>query len=115
MQTIKKIIITISKKNKDLPAYIFYQNNTEIQKSFHLDTETTEQAKEFLKIIKKNYYINETNCKIYCYDYNNKKIITIDSITEVNNHYLVGSNIEGITDLIRMIKTNCNKCASRYT
>ena len=51
MRTIKKIIITISKKNKDLPAYIFYQNNTEIQKSFHLDTETTEQAKEFLKII----------------------------------------------------------------
>lgn len=109
MQTIKKIIITISKLKKDFPALISYETEKGIQTSFNLDKTTNENANRILKIVKENYILANKNSHIYCYDYSNNKINIINSLDETNNYYLVGSNLEGIEDLIYIIKRNMNK------
>lgn len=109
MQTIKKIIITISKLKKDFPALISYETEKGIQTPYNLDKQTIEDAKDILKIIKENYILTNKNSKIYCYDYINNKIIILEEISDIDNYYLIGSNLEGIEDLIYIIKRNMNK------
>ena len=109
MNKINKIIINIDKSKKDFPALISYENEIGIQTPYKLDKETIEHANEVLKAIIENHIILHKNSQLYCYNYKNNKIETIDSIKEENNHYLIGSNLEGIEDLIRKIKYTVNK------
>lgn len=104
MQTINKIIININFQSKQFPAFISYQSNNIIHKSFELNKELAKEASNILKKVKLDNLYFDKSSQLYCYDYINNTITTINNINNTDNYYIIGSNFEGIESLIRIIK-----------